>query len=52
MWQILRQLLAGRYHNIAGSSSGRMRDSGSRHLGSNPSPAAILRNCYPCDNGF
>ena len=27
---------------IAGSSSGRMRLSGSRHLGSNPSPAAQL----------
>jgi len=27
---------------IAGSSSGRMRLSGSRHLGSNPSPAALL----------
>ena len=29
--------------HIAGSSSGRMRLSGSRHLGSNPSPAARIK---------
>ena len=32
--------------NIAGSSSGRIRDSESRHLGSNPSPAALPETMF------
>ena len=37
---------------IAGSSNGRIHDSESCHLGSNPSPAASTKRPHPCGGAF